>query len=62
MLELLVLFSILTSMWQRLGVGSLSESTAVCTSVSRCTSELGFVVVVSNLFIRLFFLSYLFQD
>ena len=57
MLELLVLFSISTSMWQRLGVGSLSESTAVSTSVSTCTSELGFVVVVSNLFIRLFFLT-----
>ena len=36
-------------MWQRLGVGSLSESNAVFTSVSTYTSDLKSVVVVSNL-------------
>ena len=51
MLELIVLFSISTSMWQRLGVGSLSESTAVSTSASTCTSDSESVVVVSNLFL-----------
>ena len=50
-LELLVLFSISTSMY--MGVGSLSVST----SVSTCTSDSESVVVVSNLFFSLIFLN-----
>ena len=52
MLELIVLFLTSTLTWKTLGVRSLSESTAVSTSVSTYTSES--VVVVSSLFLAYF--------